>query len=229
VAAAIENVLKKTRSEILSCLRAKGRLTADELATTIGLSRVCIRRHLELLSRDELIAFDIEKHDRGRPAHVYYLTPKSRSLFSPGYTSFARGLLKEAEKQFGEGAVSSLIAGCATEVAAVLRTEIDKGPAEETIHRFVALLNRNGYEATLTAVDGLSYVLEQQNCPMLALAVDYDQICEEELRAYREVLGGQVNRECRIAGGHSSCIYKVKLSPAGGGNGREPKASLEKS
>ena len=213
MAAAIENVLKKTRSGIISCLKSRGRLTAEELASAIGVSRVCIRRHLELLSRDELIAFDVEKHDRGRPSHVYYLTQKSKALFPSGYTSFAQGVLKQVERQFGRGAVCSIIAGYAEEAKKSFRSEMGHQSGEAMMVHFVALLNRNGYEASLGAPEPEVYVVEQRNCPMFALAVDYEQICAEELRAYRDILGVEVVRECRIADGNSSCIYKVPLSP----------------
>jgi predicted ArsR family transcriptional regulator len=227
VAATIENVLKRTRSEILSCLRIKGRLTVEDLAVAIGVSKVCIRRHLDLLGRDQLIAYDVERQDRGRPSHVYYLTAKSESLFPTEYAAFAQGMLKQIGRQFGEPAIQAIIAGYAEEAITTFRCELEHKSGEERIQSFVALLNRSGYEANVSALENGGYVVEQRNCPVLALALDHQQICDEELRVYRNILDVDVVRECRIAGGFSSCIYKVFLSQDRTGVHSQSEASLE--
>ena len=205
----------------------KGRLTVEELAVAIGVSKVCIRRHLDLLGRDELIAFDVEKQERGRPSHIYYLTAKSESLFPTGYAAFAQGMLKQIGRQFGEQAIQATITGYAEEAVTTFRCELEHKSGEERIQGFVALLNRRGYEANVTALENGGYVLEQRNCPVLALALEHKQICDEELRAYRNILDVEVIRECRIAAGFSSCIYKVFLSQDRTGIHSQSVASLE--
>jgi predicted ArsR family transcriptional regulator len=227
VAAAIENILKRTRSEILSCLRSRGRLTVEELATALSVSKVCIRRHLGLLGRDQLIAYDVEKQDRGRPSHVYYLTEKSESLFPTGYVAFAQGMLKQIGRQFGESAIQAVIGGYAEEAITTIRYELEHRSGEARLHGFVALLNRSGYDAKVAALENGGYVVEQRNCPIRALALEHRQICDEELRLYRNILDVEVRRECRIAGGFSSCIYKVFLQPERTGVQLQGKASLE--
>lgn len=227
VTASIENVLKRTRSEILNCLRVKGRQTVEDLAVAIGVSKVCIRRHLDLLGRDELVAFNVEKQDRGRPSHVYYLTVKSESLFPTRYVAFAQGMLRQIGQQFGEAGVHSILAGYADEAMTRFRDDLDEQTGEARLHGLVSLLNRGDYEATVVVREDGCYVLEQRNCPMLALAVEYPQICEEELRAYRNLLDVKVMRECRIAEGFSSCIYKVFLSPNQTSGPSQGQTSLE--
>lgn len=227
VAAAIENILKRTRSEILSCLRSRGRLTVEELATALGVSKVCIRRHLGLLGRDQLIAYDVEKQDRGRPSHVYYLTEKSESLFPTGYAAFAQGMLKQIGRQFGESAIQAVIGGYAEEAITTIRYELEHRSGEARLHGFVALLNRSGYDAQVAVLEHGGYIVEQRNCPVRALAFAHRQICDEELRLYRDILDVEVRRECRIAGGSSSCIYKVFLPHEQTGIQLQGKASLE--
>lgn len=227
VTASIENVLKQTRSKILNCLRVKGRLTVEELASTVGLSKVCIRRHLDLLGRDELVAYDIEKQDRGRPSHVYYLTAKSESLFPTRYVTFAQGMLRQIGQQFGESAIQAILAGIAGEALTRFKCELESHPGEARVHEFVTLLNRGDYEAHLAAHQDGCYVIEQRNCPMLALALEYPQICDEELRVYRDLFDVEVRRDCRIAEGFSSCIYKVFLSSEQREIHSQSEASLE--
>jgi len=57
-------------------------------------------------------------------------------------------------------------------------------------------------------------------------AAFYD-VGDEELRVYRNILDVEVIRECWIAGGFSSCIYKVFLSQDRTGVRSQSEASLE--
>jgi predicted ArsR family transcriptional regulator len=56
--------------------------------------------------------------------------------------------------------------------------------------------------------------LTEWNCPQAELAREYRQLCDQELFVYRELLGTEVFRESRIAGGASRCAYRV-LRPEG--------------
>jgi predicted ArsR family transcriptional regulator len=52
-------------------------------------------------------------------------------------------------------------------------------------------------------------MLTEWNCPQAELAREYRQLCDQELTVYRELLGAEVFRESRIAGGASRCAYRV--------------------
>ncbi|MGA1369562.1 MAG: hypothetical protein ACO394_13700, partial [Blastocatellia bacterium] len=55
-----------------------------------------------------------------------------------------------------------------------------------------------------------SYRLRKRHCPTEKVAVSYPQLCDEEVRVYREVMGGTVTRECRIADGHRVCEFRIE-------------------
>jgi predicted ArsR family transcriptional regulator len=121
-------------------------------------------------------------------------------------------MLRQVDKQFGKSAVQAILAGFAEEAITGFRCELEHQSGAARIHGLVTLLNRSDYDAKVIAREDGCYVVEQRNCPMLALALEYPQICDEELRVYRNLLDVNVVRECRIAEGFSSCIYKVFLS-----------------
>jgi predicted ArsR family transcriptional regulator len=164
------------------------------------------------LEQDQLIAYDVERQDRGRPLHVYYLTAKSENLFPTGYAAFALGMLKQVGCCFGEPAVAAIIAGWTEEAIDKFQSEMSGQTGEQRIQGLVSLLNRNGYEAESRELENGDYVIEQRNCPVLTLAREHQQICDEELRLYQSSLGFEVKRECRIVNGSSCCTYKVFLS-----------------
>ena len=107
MAANLTSSLGESRDEIVQQLRARGRVSADELAAVLGVSKQCVRKHLDVLERDG--------SDR----------------------------------------------------------------------------------------------LTQWNCPQAEVARDYRQLCDQELSVYRRLLGAEVVRESRIAGGAPSCVYRV--------------------
>ncbi|MGH9902402.1 MAG: HTH domain-containing protein, partial [Pyrinomonadaceae bacterium] len=52
VVAAVTNSLGASREEIVQQLRTRGGVSADELAAALGVSKQCVRKHLEVLERD---------------------------------------------------------------------------------------------------------------------------------------------------------------------------------
>lgn len=211
--AAISNILKETRSEILLCLKKKGRMSVEELASVLGVSKVSVRRHLDLLSRDMLVAFDIERQDRGRPGHIYFLTGKAEMLFPTGYSTFALKVLNQVKANFGETGISKVFCGQANDLIDSLKPELDGLDFGDRIEKLVSLINERGYDITTCRLDDGSYLIKQRNCPIVKVAAEYSQVCSEELRVYREVLGTEIHRECRIAAGAQSCDYII-LPPA---------------
>jgi predicted ArsR family transcriptional regulator len=71
-----------------------------------------------------------------------------------------------------------------------------------------------GYEAEAERLEDGSYLLTEWNCPQAEVAREYRQLCDQELIVYRELLGTEVFRESRIAGGATHCAYRV-LRPKG--------------
>jgi predicted ArsR family transcriptional regulator len=209
VVAEITSILKETRSEILKCIKASGRMSVGEIAEAVGVSRVCARRHLDLLSRGGLVGYEVVKADRGRPGFVYYLSEKASLLYPTSYDSFALGLLKNVRDLFGADAVSRLISSHCNDNINLLKSELEGLGFKEKVKRLSSLLNDRGYATSVRRLRDGSFLIEQHNCPMVALATIYEQFCNEELRLYRELLGVEVVRECRIAAGARSCNYRV--------------------
>ncbi len=203
------NILKETRSEILKHLKKGRRLTVGELASFVGVSKVSIRRHLDLLQKDGLVDFEKQQKERGRPGHVYHLTEKADIIFPKSYNRLALGILKQVKTLFGESGVSKVFCKHADELASFLLTEIEEQDFDSQVKKISLIMNDRGYDVTLVRLQNDSYLLRQCNCPMEAVATNYDQVCAEELRVYREVLRTEVSRKCRIAGGAQSCDYMI--------------------
>jgi predicted ArsR family transcriptional regulator len=184
-------------------------MSVEQIAAEVNVSKVSIRRHLELLKRDGLVKFEIRRHVRGRPVHVYSLTDRSRQLFSTGSVDFAADLLKQISSIYGQIGVCRILGGQADEIIASLKPDLEGLSFESKVERLFDLINDRGFEITLFRLDDGSYLVRQGNCPLVSVATRYEQICQQEIRIYKELLETEVFRDCRIAEGASSCDYRI--------------------
>lgn len=206
---AAENILKESRSAILDLLKTNGPMSVEQLAEWLKVSKVCVRRHLGLLESDGLIAYEQERHERGRPRFIYRLTEKARCFFPHIYDEFAKEVLVHVERQFGDGALLKVLSARADVLIAQLQTQFADLSVDERVKALVEVINMKGYLADARRLKDGSYRLRQRNCPTESVAVAYPQVCDEEIRVYRETLGCEVIRECRIADGLQQCEYRI--------------------
>jgi predicted ArsR family transcriptional regulator len=203
------NGLGASREEIINLLRSRGGAHADELASVLGVSKQCVRKHLDVLERDGYVEHMPERGERGRPAHSYRLTTKADQLFPKRYDLFAKAVLQQINAVWGERGLNTVFCGCANEMIGRLRPQLETLGFDARVRRLAELLDEEGYEAEVEKRADGSYLLTEWNCPMTDVARDYRQVCERELEVYRELLGTEVFRESRIAGGASRCAYRV--------------------
>ena len=207
--AAVENILKQSRSAIIDLLKVNGAMSVERLAVELEVSKVCVRRHLSLLESDGLVTFEEERHDRGRPRFIYRLTEKAARLFPQIYDEFAKEALAQVRSNFGDDALRRVLRSRADELIAQFEEKLGGRNFEERVKSLTDEINAKGYLADARRMRDGSYRLRQRNCPIESVAVAYPQVCEEELRVYREVLGCEVVCECRIVDGAKKCDFRI--------------------
>lgn len=201
--------MKESRSAIIDLLKVNGGMSVEHLAQELKVSKVCVRRHLSLLERDGLISYEEERHERGRPRFIYRLTDKASCLFPQIYDEFAREILQHLKRQYGEDGLESVLRGRADEMIDQLRSELDGLGFDEKVKAMTRVINNKGYLADARRLKDGSYRLRQRNCPTENVAAVYPKVCDEEVRVYREALGSEVLRECRIVDGARMCEFKI--------------------
>ena len=211
--AGVDHILKSSRSAIIGLLKENGVMSVEQLADSIHVSKVCVRRHLGLLESDGLIRYEEERHDRGRPRFIYRLTEKARCLFPQRYDELAREVLAQVERQFGVEGLDRVLEARADELIDQLKAEFEGMAFEERVRALARVMSTRGYLAESRRQRDGSFRMRQRHCPTENIAIKYPAICEQEVRVYREVVGGEVVRECRIAHGHRVCEFRIMASP----------------
>ena len=95
--------------QVLSILQRHGAVTIKDLETGLGVTATAVRQQIAGLLADGYIQQEIERTGRGRPKHVYSLTPKGRSLFPHHYDEFTNSLLREILISEGPTKVQELL------------------------------------------------------------------------------------------------------------------------
>lgn len=87
--------LDGTRDEILALLRRHTSLSVDDLAREIGLAPATVRRHLDVLLRDDFVSVTQVRGGAGRPKHLFTLTEAGAGMFPHHYVRMTQRLLGE--------------------------------------------------------------------------------------------------------------------------------------
>lgn len=207
--AGAEHILKSSRSALIGLLKENGVMSVEDLAASIGVTKVCVRRHLGLLESDGLVRHEEQRHERGRPRHVYRLTTKAQWLFPQRYDELATDLLGIVARRHGAEALEGILAARADDLITELHGELADLGFDERVRGLAKVLSERGFLAESRRQRDGSYRLRQRHCPTENVAIKFPVICEQELRVYRESLGCEVVRECRIADGDRVCEFRI--------------------
>jgi predicted ArsR family transcriptional regulator len=217
------SLLGQTRAAVAEHLRAQGTATTGELAATLAMSDVAVRKHLSVLGDDDLVVGTKIADGPGRPATHWALTPRGRRLWPDRAGDVADELLEFLEEEHGRTGLQRYLRWRLERQAAALAGVVDSSDAEERVQQLAAALDAAGFQATV-APAGDRFELTQQACALGDLPSQHPELCAYEAAAFSRVLGRevQVSRQSTIASGASACICCVSIKePADAGARRQ--------
>jgi predicted ArsR family transcriptional regulator len=215
-AAAVEPPLQAvptTRRAILVALKRKGPQRAQDLAAGLGLTVAAVRQQLGRLESDGLVAHRRDADGRGRPTHVYELTPLADTLFPKRYGDLTAELLS-----YLGGAdstqVDNLFEQRRRRRLNDARPRLDSRSLEEQVAELTAILDEDGYLADVERLDDGGWRITEHNCAILSVAKGFRQACSSELSFIRDALpGADVQRVAHLMDGAHVCAYEVRPAP----------------
>jgi predicted ArsR family transcriptional regulator len=199
-----------TRMRVLHLLKQRGKATVAELAEELKLSGVSLRRHLDLLEKDHLVAARIYSCGRGRPARLYQLTEQADRFFPQRYSQFVVSLLDEVRETFGRGAVEKVIRSYTDKLVERIRARLGGGPLGKRVEALAQAMTDLGFLASCEPAGRKGFFLTQLHCPLSRVAVACPALCEQELRMHEELLSARVTRQCFIPDGGEACRYLIQ-------------------
>lgn len=212
------DLLGDTRAAVVDRLR-QGGAGAAEIAGSLGLSDVAVRRHLRILERDGLVQSRTERPSgRGRPGARYTLTARARKLFPDRSADLAGELLDWLQEAHGRSALREFLRWRTDRHEARYAAAVDGAgdDPEARAEALAAVLSEDGFLASTTGdllPDGATELaLTQGHCAIRDVAAAHPELCAYEAAMFQRVLGAPVSRRQTIAGGADACVCHISTA-----------------
>lgn len=208
--------LPTTRRAILNLLKRQGRLDAPALAGQLGLTPAAIRLQLVHLEEDGLLertAAPAEAARRGRPSHLYALSPAAEALYPKRYGDLTTELLGYLG---GPDAtlVDDLFEQRRQRRVDGARPRMANLSFAEQVAALTAILDEDGYLADAEEQPDGSWLITEHNCAILTVAHGFSQACSSELSFIRDAMpGAKVERVAHLMDGAHVCAYRINPTP----------------
>jgi len=195
------------RDAILVFLKVHGQASLAEVAAHLEVSKQGALRHLEALEALGLATVaSAEPHGRGRPEHVYRLTPAAGDHFPDGHRELTAELVdfmsNEQLRQFFERRAARLEAEYAPRLAGL--------DFEARVRELARLASEHGHMAEVVEVGDGGLAIRHCNCPIQDVAARTGLPCVNEQQMYERLLGAEVARTTWMAEAADDCTYVMK-------------------
>lgn len=200
---------RSTRMEVLELLRRRGRLSAETIATDLGVSTNAVRQHLTNLERDGFVVSQPERSGRGRPSLLFALTERADSVFPKRYGQLATMVLQEVQEMGGPEALDEVMARIAARHAAAIEKDLHGLEFDEKLRRVVAWIGRAGTLAEQTeTLEGVKVTIH--NCPFRNTALKFPQVCAITPQLMSRLIGTAVSQSESIHRHDPYCSFVVQ-------------------
>lgn len=202
--------LPESRRRILDLIKRGGEVTAEAIASDLGVTLSGARQHLMALERDGLVEHRSRRGGPGRPKHLFLLTAAGDALFPRAYAELTNELLEYVEDE-DPALLERIFDRRARRRLQRARERTAGLPFADRVRVVAEILDEDGYLADFTCRDDGTFVITEHNCAVLGVALRYHHACSSEIDFLRAALPeAEVTRIAhRIHGGHV-CAYLVQ-------------------
>lgn len=214
---------ERTRDRVLMAVLERGPISAAQLGTLLGLTPAAVRRHLDALTREDLIEVKLVSNSSGgagRPARRYVVSRRGQTEIGDDYLEIARLALTELAATHGEEGVVAFaerrFAKMEAKYLPVVNAAGDDVAARSKA--LAAALNEDRFVATSNSLNaGTAMAAEQLcqgHCPIQELATTFPQFCDAETEIFSRLIGVDVRRLSTMASGGHVCNTHVPTGRA---------------
>ncbi len=208
----------RTRDLVARAILENGPATAVALAARLKITPAGIRRHLDTLVDQGVLAArepfqsSLDSRGRGRPSKVFVMTDIGREKFEHTYDDLAVSALRFMSSTGSNSLVKEFAKNRAQEItkraAQILANKKNLSEKSEALANF---LTEEGFAANNHS-QGIGEELCQNHCPIAHVAAQFPELCEAETEAFSELLGTHVQRLATIAHGDGVCTTFIPNS-----------------
>jgi DeoR family transcriptional regulator, suf operon transcriptional repressor len=207
-----KQLLDTTRGRIVTALRSGG-LTADDIASRLGLTRSAVRVQITAMERDGVLMRVGKRPGTTRPSHLFELTPEVEQLLSKAYVPLLTHLVGVFADELPGHQMDSILRQTGKSLAAELSGgKRFAGNLEDRVAAASELMNEQLGAMTLVQKNR-GYVIRGVGCPLAALTGKHPGVCMAIESLVAEIVGAPVH-ECCDRSQRPRCCFEI------GSNGR---------
>ena len=177
-----------TKDKILDLLKKDVSLSVNELTECLQITHMAVRKHLNNLEKDGSIESHEMKQPMGRPLQLYSLSKKGERLFPKNYEGITIEFLRDLKEISGEESITLLFKKREQRLTKEYSAKMEHKLNSDKIKELVRIQNEKGYMANLSQLEPNRYELIEYNCPILAVAHEYNIACNCETQMLKNVL-----------------------------------------
>ena len=211
--------MEGSRLRILQILQKDRDSTVNGLARDIGLASATVRRHLDILQRDGLVAFTTVHKRTGRPEYSFHLTEEGQEALPKGYKRLL-GLLigelalltpEDTKAHVGDQLLEFVFKRLSEQTCREIAVEMEGENLEHRLQALLRLLHKENFSPEAEVVDA-TLNIRLHNCPFRSVALQDSSVCSFDSNLISTVLGVDVERSECIQSGHNSCMYTANIA-----------------
>ena len=203
-----KQLLGSSRGRLVALLRGGG-LTADDIASRLGVSRSAIRAHMAGMERDGVVRRAGQRPGTTRPSHIFELTPEVEQLLSSAYLPFLTQLVDVLAIELPPDRLEAMLRRAGMRLADELtRGRRPAGRLSSRVAMMSELLNEELGALTHVEQNG-GYTIRGVGCPLAALTGKHPGVCLAMESLVAEVVGASARERCdRTERPH--CCFEIR-------------------
>jgi predicted ArsR family transcriptional regulator len=201
-----------TSNRLLYTLKSRGPQSASTLAHVLGITEVGVRQHLAKLNNDDLVTFDDQAGEVGRPKRMWRLTDKGHAQFPDTHGDLTVSLIESIRSVFGDAGLDRLIAARQEAIIASYRLALQQySDLGDRVAVLTRLRTAEGYMAECEAQSDGSFLFIENHCPICAAAKACQGFCRSELELFQAAFGADasVTRQEHLLSEGRRCVYRI--------------------
>jgi DeoR family suf operon transcriptional repressor len=185
-----------SRGRIVAILQ-RGPLTADEMASQLGLTAAAVRAHITAMQRDGIVRRAGQRSGTTRPSQLFELTAEVEQLLSGAYLPLLIELVQRSAARLETKQFNDLMRSTGRALAATLpRASVSDAPLAARVTAASALLNDQFGSTMKIEKTNNHYTLQGYGCPLAALTGNHPAVCLAIESLIEELLDADVTECC---------------------------------
>jgi len=203
------NSQSEGRRGVLSSIKEAGEASAEQIASSLGVTVGAVRQQLAALEGEGLVAHRDERSGPGRPRRRYCITPAAEALWPKRYGQLTNQLLDFVGQESPE--LVDKVFTRRGEARVERAAERLSGLSFDTrIEELTRILDEDGYLSQCRREADGSWLVVEHNCAILDVARRYGAACSSELAFLRAAMpDASVDRIKHKMAGDFVCAYRI--------------------